>query len=138
MRLPKAFFWLASSVVAPAALSAPTTPTQLLHEYQMQAHRENSAYTSSAGLGAHFYAQAFRRSDVMPSCSSCHTENPRNAGQHAITGKAIKPLSPHANPERFTDPAKVEKWFGRNCKEVVGRPCTSAEKADFMTYLLQR
>jgi hypothetical protein len=40
-----------------------------------------------------------------------------------------------ANAERFSDPAKVEKWFGRNCKEVIGRACTPAEKADFMTYL---
>jgi hypothetical protein len=39
-----------------------------------------------------------------------------------------------ANAERFTDPAKVEKWFRRNCKEVVGRDCTPAEKADFVLF----
>ena len=40
-----------------------------------------------------------------------------------------------ANGERFADPAKVEKWFGRNCKEVVGRACTPGEKADFVAYM---
>jgi len=60
-----------------------------------------------------------------------------NPGQHAITGKAIKPMAVAANPERFTDPAKVEKWFGRNCKEVIGRACTANEKADFIAYLTE-
>ena len=51
------------------------------------------------------------------------------------TGKTIRPLAVAANPERFTDPAKVEKWFGRNCKEVVGRACTPGEKANFVAYM---
>ena len=38
-------------------------------------------------------------------------------------------------PERFTDAAKVEKWFGRNCNTVLGRECTALEKGDFITYL---
>jgi signal transduction histidine kinase len=42
-------------------------------------------------------------------------------GRHAITGKAISPLSPVANPERFRDAAKVEKWFKRNCSDTLGR-----------------
>lgn len=71
----------------------------------------------------------------MPACTRCHTDNPLNAGQHAVTGKAIRPLAVAANGERFSDPAKVEKWFGRNCKEVVGRACTPGEKADFVAYM---
>jgi hypothetical protein len=31
-------------------------------------------------------------------------------------------------PARYTDPAKVEKWFKRNCTEVLGRVCTAQEK----------
>jgi hypothetical protein len=31
------------------------------------------------------------------------------------------PLAPAFNPARFTNATKVEKWFGRNCKDVVGR-----------------
>jgi hypothetical protein len=41
------------------------------------------------------------------------------------------------NPERFTDTAKVDKWFRRNCKDVASRECTAAEKADMLAWLLQ-
>jgi mono/diheme cytochrome c family protein len=70
------------------------------------------------------------------SCSACHTENPAASGKHAKTGKIIKALAPAANPERFTDSAKVEKWFKRNCNDVLGRICTPQEKGDVLTYLL--
>ncbi|GAB0056811.1 hypothetical protein SIID45300_01123 [Candidatus Magnetaquicoccaceae bacterium FCR-1] len=69
-------------------------------------------------------------------CTSCHTEDPRQAGKHLKTGKTIEPLAPVANRERLSDPAKVEKWFGRNCKETLGRPCSVQEKGDFITWLL--
>jgi hypothetical protein len=39
------------------------------------------------------------------------------------------------NAGRFTDAAKTEKWFKRNCIEVIGKECTAAEKADFVAYL---
>lgn len=70
------------------------------------------------------------------SCSSCHTVNPAASGKHAETDKVIKPLAPAANAERFTDPAKVEKWFKRNCKDVLDRVCTPQEKGDVLAYLL--
>ncbi len=70
------------------------------------------------------------------SCSSCHTASPTVDGKHASTGKVIRPLAPALNPERFTDTAKTEKWFRRNCNDVVGRECTVAEKADVLAWLL--
>jgi len=70
------------------------------------------------------------------SCSSCHTDNPAAQGKHAKTDKLIKPMAPAANPERFSDLAKVEKWFKRNCKDVLERECTAQEKGDVMTYLM--
>ena len=70
------------------------------------------------------------------SCSSCHTDNPTAMGKHAKTGKAIDPLAPSANAERFTDIAKVEKWFKRNCNDVLKRECTPQEKGDVLAYLL--
>jgi hypothetical protein len=70
------------------------------------------------------------------SCSSCHGTPPTHEGRHASTGRKIGPLAPAFDPQRFTDPAKVEKWFRRNCGDVVGRECTAAEKADVMAYLL--
>ncbi|MCE5233307.1 MAG: DUF1924 domain-containing protein [Mizugakiibacter sp.] len=69
------------------------------------------------------------------SCASCHTRDPRQPGRHAVTGRELAPLAPAANPERFKDPAKAEKWFRRNCRDVVGRECTAAEKADITAWL---
>lgn len=70
------------------------------------------------------------------SCASCHTADPRQTGRHAVTGKPIRPLAPGADPARFTDRAKAEKWFKRNCKDTHGRECTAAEKADLLAYLI--
>jgi len=70
------------------------------------------------------------------SCSSCHTAVPTVDGKHASTGKVIGPMAPAFNAERFTDSAKTEKWFRRNCNDVVGRECTPAEKADVLSWLL--
>ena len=70
------------------------------------------------------------------SCSSCHGVAPTGTGQHASTGKSIAPLAPAFNSERFTDPAKVEKWFRRNCKDVLSRECSASEKADVMAFLM--
>ena len=70
------------------------------------------------------------------SCSSCHTANPLVPGRHARTGKAITPLAPAANPQRFTDVAIAEKWFRRNCNDVLGRSCTAQEKGDVLQYLM--
>jgi hypothetical protein len=64
------------------------------------------------------------------------TRPPTTEGKHATTGKAIAPLAPGFNPKAFTDTAKVDKWFRRNCKDVLSRECTAPEKADVMAYLL--
>jgi hypothetical protein len=69
-----------------------------------------------------------------PSCSTCHTKDPTAEGK-ARTGKAIDPMAVSANPARFTDAAKVEKWLRRNCNTVLGRECTAQEKGDVLTYL---
>ncbi len=69
-------------------------------------------------------------------CASCHGASPTQAGKHAATGKSIGAFAPAFNAERFTDAAKAEKWFRRNCNDVVGRVCTAAEKADVLSWLL--
>jgi len=69
-----------------------------------------------------------------PSCTTCHT---KDATAQGMT-RALKPIAPMAvskTPDRFTDPDKVEKWFLRNCKTVLGRECTPIEKGDVITYL---
>ena len=70
------------------------------------------------------------------SCSSCHGVLPTGDGKHAATGKVIGPLAPAFNPNRFVDGAKTEKWFRRNCNDVLGRECRPAEKADVLAWLL--
>jgi hypothetical protein len=68
-------------------------------------------------------------------CSTCHHEDLRRSGKHAVTGKVIDPLAPSANPKRLTDPEHIEKWFSRNCKWTLGRECTPQEKGDFLVMI---
>jgi hypothetical protein len=117
-------------------LSQPTwaeTPAQFVAGYNAEA---GHGIVADAARGKHFASRNWGVSDKLSSCIACHTDNPRNPGRHVVTGKNIAPLSPAVNPERFTDPAKVEKWFKRNCKEVVGRACSAAEKADFIQFAI--
>lgn len=111
------------------------TPAQIRLAYVTAAAASQAGFTPSAQRGDSFFRQRFARNDKMPACTSCHTDSPLNPGKHAVTGKDIKPLAPPANADRLSDPAKVEKWFDRNCREVVGRLCTPAEKADFVVFL---
>jgi hypothetical protein len=71
------------------------------------------------------------------SCASCHGHLPVVMGKHASTGKAIEPMAPAASAKVFTDTARVDKWFRRNCNDVLKRECTAGEKADVLAYLLQ-
>jgi len=69
------------------------------------------------------------------SCASCHGTDLHLSGKHLRTGKQIEAMAPSVNPERLTDPAKIEKWFLRNCKWTLGRECSVQEKADFLTFI---
>lgn len=72
---------------------------------------------------------------ATPSCTTCHTADPRKAGT-TRAGKAIDPMAASVNPRRFTDEKEMDKWYRRNCTDVVGRECTALEKGDVMVYLL--
>lgn len=120
-----------------AGFSAPAqavTPQNLLEAYAQEAKAQNPAFKGfSAKAGEMFYKQT-HGGDW--SCATCHTENPAAPGKHTVTNKLIQPLSPNANPERFTDTGKVNKWFKRNCTDVLKRECTPDEKGNLLTYLL--
>ena len=105
------------------------TPAEILASIQ----KEAAGQGFSAARGESFFKAKHGKEW---SCVSCHTDNPAAPGKHADTGKDIKPLAPSANAERFTDRAKVEKWFKRNCNDVLGRVCTPLEKGDVLSYLL--
>jgi hypothetical protein len=101
--------------------------------YRAAAKQENAAFVDfSAARGEAFY----QAKSVGVSCASCHGDSPKAHGKHATTSKDILPMAPAANAERFTDAAKVEKWFKRNCSDVLKRACTANEKGDFIAYLL--
>ena len=70
------------------------------------------------------------------SCASCHGDPPTRAGRHAQTGKTIATLAPAFNAESFTSAAKADKWFRRNCKDVLSRECSPREKADLLAWLV--
>lgn len=69
-----------------------------------------------------------------PACTSCHDPSPAKAGR-TRAGKAIDPMAVSVQPDRFSDPTKVAKWFHRNCNSVLGRECTPLEKGDFLTFM---
>ena len=117
---------LACAAFAPVAQAA--TPTEMLSGYTAQAGKP-----ADSARGQQIFTT---RQGREWSCASCHGAVPTQMGKHASTGKQIKPLAPAFNPERFTDVAKTEKWFRRNCKDVMARECSAAEKADIVSWLL--
>ena len=121
---------LAVALVAGASLAPANaaTPAELLAGYSAQA-----GSAADPERGRQFFSARHGREW---SCASCHGGVPTQAGKHASTGKPIGALAPASNAARFTDSAKAEKWFRRNCNDVVGRECTAAEKADVVGWLL--
>ena len=113
--------------------AAADTPATIASVYAEAARAESPQFAGfSAARGDEFFRT---RHGNDWSCASCHTNDPAAIGRHAKTGKTIAPLAPAANPERFTSLATAEKWFKRNCNDVVGRACTAQEKGDVLTYL---
>jgi hypothetical protein len=108
--------------------AADTSPTRQLERFSAQA-----GAAAQPERGRSFFTT---RHGGEWSCSSCHGSPPVGRGQHASTGKAIAPMAPAANAQVFTDSAKVDKWFRRNCNDVVQRECSAAEKADVLAYLI--
>ena len=123
-----AALWLGLALAPPQALAADTSAAQQLERWSVQA-------------GAPGQAERGRVFFTSPHggewrCASCHGNPPTATGKHASTGKTIDPLAPAFNPRAFTDGAKVDKWFRRNCNDVLKRECSAAEKADVLAYLL--
>lgn len=119
---------LVAAGLAPVAGAA--TPAELLAGYVKQA-----GAPGSPERGQRLFTTKFD-GDFNWSCATCHMADPSKAGTHAVSGKPVKPLAPAFNPERFTNLTHVEFHFKLNCKDVIGRECTAAEKADVMSWLL--
>jgi hypothetical protein len=111
-----------------AAPAADTTAAQQLQRFAAEA-----GAPGQAERGRTFFTN---RHAGEWACASCHGNPPTAQGKHAATGKVIAPLAPAANPRAFTDTARTEKWFRRNCNDVLKRECSAGEKADVLAYLL--
>jgi hypothetical protein len=124
---------------AAAALAAGMNPQQkaIYDQYVAAAKAANPSFTEfSAKQGEAFFRDKHTGGKPeTPVCTECHTTDLTKKGQ-TRAGKDIEPMAPSVNPKRYTDPANVEKWFRRNCNDVVGRECTVTEKGDVLTYLL--
>jgi len=110
-----------------AAHAGDTTLAQQLDRWSTQAGAPGSAARGQSFFNAKHGGEW--------SCASCHGTPPTAQGKHANTGKVIPPLAPAFNAKAFTDTAKVDKWFKRNCNDVLSRECSAVEKADVLAYL---
>jgi hypothetical protein len=123
------FVFLYVFCFAGLASAGDTTPQQQLRRWTQEAGR-----TANVRAGQTFFMHAHGREW---SCASCHGTPPARDGKHASTGKRIAPLAPAFNPQALTQSARTDKWFRRNCNDVLGRECSAGEKADVLAYLLQ-
>lgn len=117
---------------APSAFAGQGTAASYLQGLEREAASLGGFAGFSAARGERFFKTV--RGDWA--CATCHTKDPLDAGQHARTGRDIAPLAPAANPERFADARKTDKWFRRNCNDVLGRSCTALEKGDVLVWLM--
>jgi hypothetical protein len=108
----------------------------ILAQFIAEAKQSDPGFTGfSVQRGAQFWqTQHVGGKPETPSCTTCHTKDPTAEGR-TRAGKTIAPMAVSRTPDRFTDAAKVEKWFNRNCDTVLGRACTAVEKGDIITYL---
>jgi hypothetical protein len=133
-RSTSAAFAMTAALLLLAASARGGTPLEIQQALEAEARRTTPAFSGfSPERGERFFAGT-HGGDW--SCATCHGRDPRQPGRHATTGKRIEPLAPGVNPERFTAAATVEKWFRRNCQDVLRRACTPEEKGDVLAWLL--
>lgn len=110
----------------------------LLTQYAAEARAATPTFSGfSAARGKTLHSQNFAGGKAdTPACVSCHGTDPRAAGR-TRSGKAVEAMAVSVTPTRYLDAAKVEKWFRRNCSEVLGRACNAREKGDWLTYMSQ-
>jgi alpha-L-fucosidase len=132
--------FLASTLALAFSNAAMAGPREdVLAQYAVAAKAENPTFGGfSAQRGKALHNQQFTTGKPeTPSCTSCHGTNPLSAGKNA-TGKVIDAVAVSVTPTRYTDPAKVEKWFKRNCNDVLGRACSATEKGDWLSYVMSQ
>ena len=129
---------LACAALVPPSLAADPRQ-QIIAGYEATAKAAKPGFNgfSSERGEAFFRAAPGTGKPETPSCTTCHTADPRAAGK-TRAGKAIAPMAVSIQADRYLDAAKVEKWYRRNCRSVLGRECTAIEKGDFLTFMINR
>ena len=128
-------FFLAAAI-PDAAVAGPAQNAIIKHYQELAGGAAASGFSAKAGA-AFFAAKHQGGKPATPSCSTCHTSSPLNTG-HTRASKPISPMALSRTPDRFSDLKKVEKWFGRNCRSVLGRECTPVEKGNFLAYMISQ
>jgi len=132
MKMPLSIALLLGLLTAGPAFAGSTAAIDLL----LQQYRSAGAGPFSAERGRRFWHETVRTVDGRERrCTTCHTTDLRARGKHVRTGKPIAPMAPSVNPERLQKAKTIEKWFRRNCKWTLGRPCAPQEKGDILRYL---
>jgi hypothetical protein len=127
----------ALAMLAPSESSADPRRDTILAELLAQAKKDEPGLARfSAERGAVFYRATQKGGKPgTASCTACHGGSPQEKGK-TRAGKDIDPMAVSKTPARYTNREDVEKWFTRNCNDVLGRACTAKEKGDFITYML--
>ncbi len=125
-------------LMLPASAQAQAQAADPARAAILAAYAQQAPAPFSAARGEALYLSRNSASPDFASCATCHTTNPTASGRHAKTGRLIDPVAVSANPKRFTDAAKVEERFARDCQTVLGRACTAQEKGDYITFLASR
>lgn len=111
----------------------------ILRSLDSAARAADPAFTGfSAARGQTLHTQAFAGGKAdTPACTACHGATPRSSGR-TPAGKAVEPMALSLSPSRYSDAAKVDKWFTRNCRDVLGRECTPREKGDWLSFMFSQ
>lgn len=120
-----------------AAMAGDPARDALLADYGAQAKAIDGAFAGfSAQRGETLFRTRWAKGDDRtPSCTACHTQDPKQEGRNAKTGRPIAPVAVSVNRNRFTNRDDVEKQFGHDCKSVLGRACPPLEKGDYITFM---
>ena len=121
-------------------LSFASVVDDYLNSLKQEVLKENPNFTSfDASRGEKIFTSNYiGKKGKEISCTTCHTTNLSNSGENTFTGKIIEPLSPKANPKRFTELKEIEKWMKRNFNDVYNREGTALEKGDVTTYIINK
>jgi len=115
------------------------SPQSILGGYEAEAKIQDQHFQEFSAKRGQLLFQSTNTTGKpeTPSCTTCHSKDPSSAGRTRAE-KEISPMALSRSPQRYNDLKKVEKWFRRNCKSVLGRVCSPLEKGDFITFMINQ